>query len=1122
MQQIADWLKKLGMAQYAQAFADNDIDFSVLRYLTDQHLKDLGVSLGHRLKMLQAIHDLGEASAAATASSAPTPTEPTRQADAERRQLTVMFTDLVGSTALSARLDPEDMREIIGAYHCCCADQISKAGGFVAKYMGDGVLAYFGYPQAHEDDAERAIRAALSLTEAVPKLHTGRGAALQVRIGIATGLVVVGDLIGEGDAQERGVVGEAPNIAARLQALAEAGHVVISNSTRRLTGGMFEYGDLSQVTLKGLTEPVQAWRVTRVSEIRNRFEAQHESGLTPLIGREEELELLLRRWQRAKSGEGQVVLLLGEPGIGKSRLTVALAERLQAEPHTRLRYFCSPHHTDSAFYPVIARLERAAGFDRHDTADAKLTKLTGLLRASAGQGRDIQLLAELLSIPTGDRYAPMDWSAQRKKNETLEAFLRQLEMLSRQRPVQMIYEDVHWIDPSTRELLDITVERVARLRVLLVIIFRPEFQPPWIGQVHVSTINLGRLGRREGSGLAERVADKVVLSDEVMAEIVERSDGIPLFVEELTKAVVEAGADGDAARRTVSTVPHPKLTVPATLHASLMARLDRLGPGAKEIAQIGACIGREFSYEVVASVAGKSETGLRSALGVLSDAGLVSCRGTPPQATFLFKHALVRDAGYASLLRGRRQQLHGRIASTLEENHPETVISQPEMLAHHFEEAGLVERAVAYRLKAGQRAAARYAVSEAIMHLRKGIGLLANLPETGRGWEHELDLQIALGRALVASEGWASAAARKAFKRAQQLCEQLNAPRQLVLQALNGQFAIHFNSAEFQLARQCAEKMLQLGMAHRDVTAKVFGYRYRGHVCMYLGELAAARINLQRSLALYDPTNHALYATLSIADLQVLIQCLLSGTVLHLGYPDQARALQSVAVERAQRLGHPLTLAFALCWFLRTELVLGTNPLVEEASLRGAEELESLAAEQQLISYRAEGNVLRGCCLTALGRTEDGLALVRDGLAKLRSTETARLPFTLLATAEALGTEQSAVGLKHLDELAELIETTQARLFLPHLEELRGRLLISMQDTFAAEAALRNAAEVARDQCAKTWELRASTSLARLWRDQGKRTQARDLLTPIYGWFTEGFDTPVLKDAKALLDELAT
>ena len=539
-------------------------------------------------------------------------------ASAERRQLTVMFCDLVGSTALSARLDPEDMRDIIGKYHRCCAEQITKAGGFVAKYMGDGVLAYFGYPQAHEDDAERALVGALALAAAVPRLRTSHDAELQVRIGIATGLVVVGDLIGEGAAQEQAVVGETPNLAARLQSLAEPGQVLISQSTRRLAGGMFEYRDLGRVTLKGLAEPVEAWQVTGTSSVRGRFEAQHESSLTPLIGREEELELLLRRWRQAAGGEGQVVLLSGEPGIGKSRLTVALQERLQAEPHTRLRYFCSPQHADSALYPIISQLERAAEFERHDTADAKLDKLTTLLGPSAGHERDNQLLAELLTIPTADRYAPLDWSAQRKKDETLKALLRQLELLSRQRPVLMIYEDVHWIDPSTRELLDVAVERVARFPVLLVITFRPEFQPPWIGPAHVSPLSLSRLGHREGMALAGSVAGDRILSDAVIQEIIDRTDGVPLFLEELTKAVTEAGAREGGVSALLSAT-----SVPATLHASLMARLDRLGPTTKEVAQIGAAIGREFSYEVLAAVARKSDTVLRTTLNGFNEAGLV-------------------------------------------------------------------------------------------------------------------------------------------------------------------------------------------------------------------------------------------------------------------------------------------------------------------------------------------------------------------------------------------------------------------------------------------------------------------------------------------------------------------
>jgi class 3 adenylate cyclase len=613
-----------------------------------------------------------------------------------------MFCDLVGSTALSARLDPEDMREIIGAYHRCCAEQITKAGGFVAKYMGDGVLAYFGYPEAHEDDTERAVRGALSLVKAVPDLRTTHAAGLRIRIGIATGIVVVGDLIGEGSAQEQGVVGETANLAARLQALAEPGEVVISDSTRRITGGIFDYRDLGRVSLKGIGDLVQTWQITGTAAVQSRFEAQHGTNLTPLVGRDEELELLLRRWRRTKSGEGQVVLLSGEPGIGKSRLTVALQEHLEPEPHTRLRYFCSPHHVDSAFYPTIAQLERSAGLEREDAPGIKLEKLVSLL--SPGHDTDVQLLAELLSVPTGDRYAPIKWSAQKKKEKTLEAVLQHIRFLSGRQPVLIEYEDVHWIDPSSRELLDIMVEQVARLQVLLLITFRPEFVPPWAGQAHVTTLALSRLGRWEGAALVEQLAGRNALPKEIMREIVERTDGIPLFVEELTKAVLEARVGGESGKTAVSATTLPTLGVPATLHASLMARLDRIGAAAKEIAQIGAAIGREFTYELLILVARKTEEEVRTSLERLNDAGLVFCRGTPPQATFLFKHALVRDAAYGTVLRAPRQELHARIARALEHTWTEITETQPELLAHHFTEAGLVDCALDYWRRAGERA----------------------------------------------------------------------------------------------------------------------------------------------------------------------------------------------------------------------------------------------------------------------------------------------------------------------------------------------------------------------------------------------------------------------------------
>ena len=659
MQQIADWLEKLGMSEYAERFAENKIDVSVLRHLTDQDLKDIGVPLGHRRKMLAAIAELGGAVPAALQ---PASTEARTLDTAERRQVTVMFSDLVGSTALSARMDPEDLREIISDYQKCVAESVQRFGGFVAKYMGDGVLIYFGYPQAHENDAERAVRAGLELIAAVAGLKTR--AALQTRVGIATGLVVVGDLIGAGAAQEQAIVGETPNLAARLQGIAEPNMVVMAENTRRLLGNLFDLQDLGQRDLKGLAGPVRAWAALRASSAEGRFEALHATGLTALVGREEELELLLRRWSRAKTGEGQVVLLSGEAGIGKSRLTAALLERLADEPHTRLRYFCSPQHTDSSLYPIIGQMERAAGFAHHDTPRARLDKLDDLLAQSFTPHQDAALIAEMLSLPNDGRYPTLDLAPQQRRQKTLEALTSQLAELARRQPVLMIFEDAHWTDPTSLEAFGRTVDRIKTLPVLLIVTFRPEFTAPWAGRSHVTSLALNRLGEREAVAIITRLVGNKELPADVMAEIVERTDGIPLFVEEMTKAVLEAESEGEA-QRTAAAVPSAALAVPASLHASLMARLDRLGP-AKEVAQIGAAIGREFSHALLAAVVRKPEAELNSALDRLMAAGLLFRQGMPPHATYLFKHALVQDAAYGTLLREPRRALHARIAETLE------------------------------------------------------------------------------------------------------------------------------------------------------------------------------------------------------------------------------------------------------------------------------------------------------------------------------------------------------------------------------------------------------------------------------------------------------------------------
>jgi class 3 adenylate cyclase len=717
----------------------------------------LGVtSIGHRRKLLAAIAALhmaaGEKSAPITEQRPKEGPGGSALSGAERRQLTVMFCDLVGSTELATRLDPEDLREVIAAYHRAVAGVVAGFDGFVAKYMGDGVLVYFGYPRAHEDDAERAVRVGLGLVDAVGRLDV-KSAKLQARIGIATGLVVVGDLIGEGSAQEQSVAGETPNLAARLQALAKPDAVVIAGGTRRLVGDLFEYRDLGAVEVKGLAGPVPVWQVLRPSVVESRFEALRGSALSPLIGRDEEIDLLMRRWARAKAGDGQVVLISGEPGLGKSRITAALEERLYAEPHLRLRYFCSPYHQDSALFPFVDQLGRASSFARDDPPVAKLEKLEAVLARAAPPAEDVALLADLLSLPASERHPLPDLSPQRKKERTLEALIRQLEGLARRQPVVMVFEDAHWIDPTSRELLDLTVARVRTLPVLLIVTFRPEFQMPWSGQAQVSMVALNRLDRRDRTVLVEQIAGGKALPDEVVAQIAERTDGVPLFVEELTKSVLESGLLREERDRYVLDGALPPFAIPTSLHASLLARLDRLA-SVRLVAQIGAAIGREFSYQLLRSVSRLPGEELQSSLARLVASELVFQRGTPPDAVYAFKHALVQDAAHGSLLRSTRQQLHAQIAEALETHSPELMDSQPELLAQHYAEAGLVQKSIVCWDKAGRRSTARSALAEAAAQFQKGLDQLALLPENPERQRHELEIRSPLCAVLQAIKGY--------------------------------------------------------------------------------------------------------------------------------------------------------------------------------------------------------------------------------------------------------------------------------------------------------------------------------------------------------------------------------
>jgi class 3 adenylate cyclase/tetratricopeptide (TPR) repeat protein len=1106
---VGDWLRSLGLERYEAAFRENEIDETVLLRLTAEDLKELGVgALGHRRKLLDAITAL-RTDVDVKVSTPPdelATTEGSPKDTAERRQVTVMFSDLVGSTTLSARMDPEDLREVISAYQKCVAEIVRRSGGFVAKYMGDGVLVYFGYPQAHEDDAERAVRAGLELIGAVSALKPN--APLQTRVGIATGLVVVGDLIGSGEAQERGIVGETPNLAARLQGLAEPNMVVVAEGTRKLLGNLFELEDLGAKDLKGIAGPVRAWAALRASSAEGRFEALHATGLTALVGREEELELLLRRWSKAKTGEGQVVLLSGEAGIGKSRLTAALLERLASEPHTRLRYFCSPQHTDSAFYPIIGQIERAAGLAHEDTLQARLDKLDAMLVQTSTSKQDAALFAELLSLPNDGRFPALDLAPEQRRQKTLEALTSQLTELARRQPVLMIFEDAHWTDPTSLEAFGRTVDRIKALPALLIVTFRPDFNAPWAGQSHVTSLALNRLGEREAAAIIAQLVGNKELPADVSAEIVERTDGIPLFVEEMTKAVLEAESEGEA-RRTAATVPSAALAVPASLHASLMARLDRLGP-AKEVVQIGSAIGREFSHALLAVVARQPEAELGSALDRLIAAGLLFRQGVPPHASYLFKHALVQDAAYGTLLRKPRRALHARIAETLESQFAEIAETQPELLAHHCAEAGLNEKAVGYLLKAGQQAYVRSAMTEAVAQFQKGLDLLPSLPDNRGRQQQEIDLQIGLGHALQASKGFAAPTA-EAYGRARELVEQLDA-RDYLASLLHGLWTLHYVRGELKVALALAEELENFGKAHHNLSALLVGKETRGLTSFQLGELTTARALFEQC----DAFDEALRAGAAAANVLVLRDPCLAVTLGAQGYIEQGRTRLNAALTEARGLQHAYTSANVFQWASIFELVISSP----HEALRYALEETSLSNEHGFPMGVAWGNFLQGFSLTALGRPEEGLDLMTKGLSSLRAmSAVVGTPWILTALAAAYGALGRPVeGLDCLGEAAKIIEKNGEWVF--ELPLVRGDLLLATGDRIMAEESYRRALAIATQQGAKTAELRGATVLARLWRDAGKRTEARNLLAPVYNWFTEGFDTPVLMEAKALLDQL--
>jgi class 3 adenylate cyclase/predicted ATPase len=1114
LDQVVALLRQRGRVTYRALKREFQLDDACLEDLKDELINAQRVAVDEQATVL-------------VWTGAPPAAEPRirQPAEAERRHLTVLFCDLVGSTSLSGQLDPEDLRAVVCAYQEAAAAVIEQYAGHIAQYLGDGLLVYFGYPTAHEDDARRAVHAGLGIVEAItslnPSLMERYGVQLAVRLGIHTGPVVVG-MMGGGDRHEHLALGETPNIAARLEGLAPPNAVVISAVTARLVPGTFALEKLGTPTLRGVAEPMTISRVSGVLATPNPDEESVRTTVPVLVGREEERGLLRRRWDQSRAGFGQVVFVSGEAGIGKSALVNELRAHVRAEGLPRMAFRCSPYHTASALYPVITHLERLWQFAPDDAPATRLTKLEAGLRTSdLPLAEVVPLFAGLLAVPLPEgRYPPLTGAPQHQKQQTLDALVAWLAAQAERQPVLAVWEDLHWADPTTLEMLGLVIEQAPTVPMLHVLTSRPTFSPPWPPRSHLTSLVLNRLERGQVEALiVERVGGKA-LPTEVVQHIVTKTDGVPLYVEELTKMLLASPVlREETGPHYVLTSPLRTMAIPDTLQDALMARLDQL-PAAKEVAQLAAVLGREFTYDLVQRIAPQDQDTLQAGLGQLVAAELLYQRGRPPRARYVFKHALIQDAAYASLLKSARQPIHQRTAQVLEAQFPEIVATQPELLAHHLTEAGRPAEAVGYWQRAGERAVARSAHLEAISHLTTGLAVLQTLPETAERIQQELLLQIALGPALMITKGFAAPEVEHAYGRARALCQRVGETPQLFF-VLRGLWQFYNGRGAYQTARELGEQCLQLAEQGHDTGRLMEAHHTLWTTGLLLGELSFAQTHLDQGLALYDLQQHRALAVRYGHDPGVCCRGVAAMTLWLRGYPDQALRQQQAAHTLAREVAHPSSLAIARMLAAIAHQLRGETDAAHEQ----AEALIALATEQDFALFLAMGGILRGGTRSALGQPEERIDQIRRDLAAMRATGSALWePYFLALLADVYAQAGHVeTGLTTLTEALAAVQATGERWAEAELYRLRGSLLLRQPGTSQAEVEnwLQRAVDVARRQEAKSLELRAAMSMSRLWRLQGKRQTAHDLLAEVHAWFTEGFDTADLHEAKALLEDLA-